>query len=1063
MSRTKNPGKRQRPAIRTILIAGVSLLAWQQPVFAQTSATNEPQTPAANTTPAPAAVVETADDASAPEILVTGSRIPRAGYDTLEPATTITSALVEARAQTNIVETLTATPSFGNGQTPQGQQGSFNAGQSFADRFGLGSARTLTLINGRRVVSTNAPSISGTRVGTPAPPGLQVDLNIIPTLLVDRVENLSIGGAPAYGSDAIAGVVNVVLKTKYEGATFSALSGITGRGDNFRANLSGLIGTNFAGDRGNVMFAASYDRNEGVLGNTRARVRESIDYDDNPLAGSAVANFPPGRTPGNDGRINPSTPFNTGAADGIPALVFIRNFRAAGVTAGGVALPAGQFYINDNGTVAGFGPGGTTQLQFAPNGNLVPYVQGVPFSGFFASGGDGLNLSDTTQLQSDVERLTLNLNSSFEVAPNVELFVESLYFRGKARELVDQPTYQTPLVGGRSNPQGPLLVSATDPRLTSQAQALLASLGVGTFQLSKAYTDFIDGRSRSDNQVYRVVGGARGKFDVAGRRFNYEVSANYGRTEGNYYRTQIVQQRFVNALNVKLNGAGQIVCDPTPAFNVAAGTVTPVADAACVPLDPFGAGRISAAAKAYATAQTRSRSLLEQTIFSANISTGELFKTWAGPVGFSIGAETRREHGRFSPDPLELTGQTQNPAIAAADGSFRTKEVFGELEVPIVSEENGIPLIRSLTAEGRIRYVDNSVNGGFTTYTAGGRYEPIRGITFRGNYTRSLRAPAIVELFTPNSVGVAAFPDPCDSANVTTGPNPTIRARNCAAFYSKYGINGATFISQAKSVGQATLDGGNLNLRNEVADSYTYGAVLRPSFMNRLTMAVDWNRIKIKGPIAQLSNSDIASGCYDNPDFDVRNPDAGNSFCKLFTRLPSGQLVNDRSNPGIRRTFVNGGFISFQGLTANVNYSGLPLSGLGLGDTTLTLDGSFYYLDKLCQSINAITTTCTQGTIGNPRYSGQLSATLANGPLSIFTEVNYEAGQKFDLTFTRETQDILKVGSLTTVNFAIAYALPKDWSARLTVTNLFDTPPPFPLSTGDLLGRRFAVRFTKTF
>jgi len=1016
---------------------------------------------------APATVSQSDDtaDQSEPQgggdIVVTGSRIPRAGYDTLEPATTIGSAQIVSRAQTNVVDTLISTPSFGLGQTPQGQQGSFNAGQSFADRFGLGSARTLTLINGRRVVSTNAPSVSGTRVGTPAPPGLQVDLNIIPTLLVERIENLSIGGAPAYGSDAIAGVVNVILKNKYEGISLAALSGITERGDNFRYNLSGLIGQNFADGRGNVTFAASYDSSDGVLGNRRKRVRDAYDFDDNPLAGSAIARTPTGRTPGTDGRVNGAIPFNTGGADGIPATVLVRDFRAQGLTVDGVVLPVGQ-YIGADGLVAGFGPGGTTRLQFDRSGNLVPYTVGVPFSGFFTSGGDGFNLSDTTQLVSDVNRLTLNLNASFEITPHVELFFESLYFRGKARELVDQPTYQTPLVGSRTNPQGPLLVSVTDPRLTPQASALLTSLGVTTFNLSRAYFGVIDGSSRSDNQVYRAVSGLRGDFDLAGRNFKYEVSANYGRTEGNYYRTQIIQQKFVNALNVKSVG-GTLVCDPNPAFNVAPGTINPIADPSCIPFDPFGSGRASQASLNYISAPTRSRSVLEQTIFSANISTAELFSTWAGPVGFSVGAETRKEEGRFNPDPLELTGQTQNPAIPAANGAFRTKEVFGELELPLISEENGIPLVHELAAEGRIRYVDNSINGGFTTFTVGGRYRPIRDITFRGNFTRSLRAPAIVELFTPNAVGVGSFPDPCDSALVTAGANPTIRARNCAAFYTKYGINGSTFVSQAKSVGQATLDGGNIGLQNEVANSYTFGTVLRPSFARGLSIAVDWNRIKIKGPIAQLSNADIASGCYDNPSFDLNNPDRGNAFCSLFRREASGQLVNDRSNPGIRRTFVNGGFIDFSGLTANVSYAGTPLDGLGLREASLTLDGSFYYLDKLCRSINAVTVDCAQGEIGNPRYSGQLNATLSKGPVSLFVGVNYQSGAKYDLTYTKETQDILKVGSLTTVDTAIAYALPDDWSIRLSVTNAFDTPPPFPLTTGDLLGRRFALRFTKNF
>ncbi len=1054
MNITSSIGLYSRTSALALLCAGLGTAALPGIAYAQAATVPEPAVDA------PQATESEAEQQDA--IVVTGSRIPRAGFDTLEPATTISGALVESRAQTNIVDTLTSTPSFGLGQTPQGQQGSFNAGQSFADRFGLGSARTLTLINGRRVVSTNAPSVSGTRVGTPAPPGLQVDLNIIPTLLVDRVENLSIGGAPAYGSDAIAGVVNIILKTKYEGVTVSALSGITEQGDNFRYNLAGLAGMNFADGRGNVTFAATYDSSAGVLGNARKRIRDGIDYDDNPLAGSLVANTPAGRTPGNDGRVNPSVPFNTSGTDGIPALVFIRKFIAQGVTVGGVALPTNQFYIGADGLVAGFGPSGTTRLHFDTSGNLVPYTPGIPFSGFFTSGGDGFNLSDTVQVVSDVKRLTLNFNATYEITPNVEFFVESLYFRGRARELVDQPTYQTPLVGSRSNPQGPLLVSATDPRLNPQASALLASLGVTQFNLSRAYLGLIDGRSRSDNQVYRAVTGLRGDFGLFGKDFKYEVSANYGRTEGNYYRTQIVQQNFVNALNVTGSG-GNIVCDPNPAFNVAPGTVTPIADPTCVPFDPFGLGRASKASIDYITEPTRSRSLLQQTIFSANISTGELFRTWAGPVGFSIGAETRREEGGFTPDPLELAGRTQNPAIASANGSFRTKEVFGELEVPLISEENGIPLVYEIAAEGRVRYVNNSINGGFTTYTVGGRYRPVKDVTLRGNFTRSLRAPAIVELFTPNAVGVASFPDPCDSALITSGTNPTIRARNCAAFYTKYGINGATFVSQAKSVGQATLDGGNLNLQNETSDSYTFGAVVRPSFLPRLTVAVDWNRIKIKGPIAQLSNRDIATGCYDNPNFDLSNPDQGNSFCSLFRRDATGQIVNDRSNPGIRRTFVNGGFIEFKGLTANINYAGIPLDGVGLGGASLTLDGSFFYLNRLCSSINAITVNCAQGETTNPKYSGQLSATLGKGPFSLFTEVNYQSSGKFDLNFTRETQDILKVGSLVTANAAIAYSIANDWSLRFTVTNLFDKAPPFPLSTGDLLGRRYAVRLTKSF
>jgi outer membrane receptor for ferrienterochelin and colicin len=157
-------------------------------------------------------------------IVITGSRIRRAGFDTLEPAVVVSDEYLETRGLTNVADALNEIPSFGVGVTPEGGQPAFSVGQNFVSRFGLGSARTLTLLNGRRFVSTNVPSIFGSGA-----PGLQVDLNIFPSELVDRIENIAIGGAPTYGSDAIAGTVNVIFKTDFEGLHASVTSGIVPR------------------------------------------------------------------------------------------------------------------------------------------------------------------------------------------------------------------------------------------------------------------------------------------------------------------------------------------------------------------------------------------------------------------------------------------------------------------------------------------------------------------------------------------------------------------------------------------------------------------------------------------------------------------------------------------------------------------------------------------------------------------------------------------------------------------------------------------------------------------
>lgn len=998
------------------------------------------------------------------EVVVTGSRIARAGYDTLEPATVISSDYIENRGVTNIADSLTSTPSFGTGQTTQGNQGTFNAGQSFVDRFGLGSSRTLTLVNGRRFVSTNAPSVQGNIVGSPAPPGLQVDLNVISPLLVERIDNLAIGGAPAYGSDAIAGVVNIILKNRFDGLMVSAQSGITERGDNFRANLAALAGMDFADGRGNVMLSVDRDKSEGVLGVDRSRIASAFGFQTNPLATSPTANLP-GRTPATDGRVNPAVPFNTGNTDGIPNSVLIRNTRINGITEGGLLLPATGFQGPDL-RILGLGPDRQTRLMFDRSGNLVTFNPPTPFSSQNGSGGDGLELFKTTQIVSDVDRLAVNLNASFDITPDVSTFVETLYFKGEGRELVDQAAYNSPIFGGRNVSTSSMLFSVDDPRLNAAARSQLLALGVNQFQLSRTWTDLGSGASESRNEVYRAVAGVRSDLEFLNRRFTLEGSVNYGRTEGNYYQTEVIQQKFVNALNATRNAAGSLVCNPTPAFNAAPGSVTPVADPACVVLDPFGSGRPSAEAIDYVTDRTRAQSTLEQNVFSVNLSTPSLAELWAGPVGFSIGFERRREFGEFRPDAVQRLGLTRNPAIAAASGSFTTNEVFGELVIPLVSEQNDIPLVRSLEFEGRVRHVDNSVNGGFLTYTTGGRYEPVRGVSFRGNFTRSLRAPAIVELFMPQAVGATGFPDPCDTRNIVSGTNPAIRQRNCGAFYASYGLNPATFNSVTQGAVVPGRSGGNPDLANETADAYTYGVVLSPGFLPKLSLAIDWNSIKVKGNIAQLTPADIAAGCYDNPDFDLSNPDAGNAFCTLFTRDRSparnGQIVSDPLNPGVRSGFVNGAFIDLKALTFTANYRDIALDGIGLDGARLTLSGNFYYLDKLCASNNAVTVTCLQGTITNPRYNAQLSATYSQGPLSLFLEANYQPPTLYDRTFTVEQRDILEVESLTTLNAAVAFTR-DDWTVRLLATNLFDTPPPFPLPTGDLLGRRYALRVTKAF
>jgi outer membrane receptor protein involved in Fe transport len=990
------------------------------------------------------------------DIVVTGSRIRRTGYDTLEPALVVSEEYLQTRGLTNVADALNELPGFGVGVTPEGGQAGFGVGQNFVNRFGLGTSRTLTLVNGRRFVSSNAPTIFGN------PPGVQVDLNVINSQLIERVDNVTIGGAPTYGSDAIAGVVNVILKRNFEGVEVRAVGGISERGDNGRYNLSILAGQNFAGGRGNVTAAVSYDKTNGVLAIDRERFRDGIVTGTNPLAGSASATLP-GRTPANDGRVNPDVPFNTGNTDGIPNGLYIRNGRIFSLSTGGLLLPATGTTTIANGLPRGFGAANSL-VAFDRSGNLVPYNPGVPFGPQNASGGDGLNLAETQQLTSDLERITGNLIARYEITDNVGVFFEGSVYRAVARELTDQSIYNATLFGGAS---GPLTFSVSDPRLTAQARTTLLGLGLGPndrFRVSRGSRDLVENSASSETRVFRGVIGLEGNFQLFGNRFNWEASANYGRTEGEFFATVLNQQNFVNAINN---------CNPTPAFNSAPGGIAPIADPRCTPLDIFGEGRASAAARDYVTGTTTARTALEQQVYNVNV-TGPLFNPWgAGDIAIAIGYEHRDEYAEFNPDAFQRAGLGRAVPIGGNRGRFNTDEVFGELLVPLVGPENNIPLVYSLTAEGRVRYVDNTVNGGFTTYTAGGTWSPFRDLKFRGNYTRSLRAPSITELFTPQSPSFQFFPDPCDTVNIAGGPNPSVRARNCQAFFDAYGINGATFASQARVASIPSLSGGDPTLANEEGRSYTFGAVFQPSFIPRFRMQVDWNRIRVSGNIASLTPANIAEGCYDNPDFDASNIDAANSFCSLFTRVRSGdatqngQIVNDPANPGLRTIYVNGAYIEFKGLTSEASYN-FNLAGVGSPDTRVFLSGNLVYTDTLRSSNNGVTVTYLQGTVGAPNIAAQFNVGVQQGEFGIDFQGNFQDDVVFNRLNTIENSDILGVGDYWTFNGSLSYRINDNSNFRLTVTNIFDRDAPFPLTGNgfgayDFIGRRFVASVTGRF
>lgn len=984
-------------------------------------------------------------------IQITGSRIRRGGFDQLEPALIISQAYLNTRGLTNVADALNELPGFGVGVTPEGGQSGFGVGQNFVNRFGLGSARTLTVVNGRRFVSSNAASIFGPTGGN----GLQVDLNVIPQIMVDRIENITIGGAPTYGSDAIAGTVNVVLKRKFEGLELRGGVGLADRGDAFRLNLQAMGGINFGPDgRGNITAAVAYDKSDGVLAKERPRNAAALGAFTNPV----VTTQPATRNPLTDGRLF-GTPLRTGVAgDTTPAAVYIRDRRLSGLTFGGLLFPGtGGFNLAD-GTPRGFGATNTTRFAFGNDGRLFNYDPGVPFGNTDASGGNGLNLQETAPLLNDLERLTIAVNAEYEIFDGVRAFAEGTFYKAKSLEIVDQSIYNATLFGGLS---APLVFQTSDPRLNAADRATLTGLGVTSFRLSRASRDIVQNNANGENELFRIVAGLGGDFTIGNRNFNWEVSANYGNSKGFYGATVLDQQRFANAINVTTNTAGQIICNAniTAAQNVAPGGILPINDPACVPLDLFGENRASEAARAYVTTRTLTRAVLEQTVWNANLG-GSPFDLFGNAVGFNLGYERRTEKAVFDPDAFQRAGRGRAVPIGGNTGSFTTNEAFGEILIPLISSRNNVPFIEKLEFEGKARYVNNTVNGGFTTYTLGGRFAPVRDIEFRGNFTRSLRAPTITELFTPVSPAFSAVPDPCDSRNITQGAKPATRQANCAAFFTAFGIT-PPFQSNAVTATVPITTGGDPSLANEASNSWSAGVVITPSFLPGFRAAIDWNEIVIKGPISNLNTTQIANGCFDNDSFDTTDVANANSFCSRITRTANGQISTDAQFPGVRGGFVNGQRIDFKGLTAEAGYS-WEWNKIGRFDINATL----FYLDTLTFNITGIVPDPQAGEVGDSKWQGQVNLGWTSGKWGIDLQGNYQSGPMINVLDTPTTRDQIFFDDYVLVNANITYQLREKTFIRLAVTNLFDKQPPYPLGgvgTYDTLLRRFFLNFQTGF
>ncbi len=964
------------------------------------------------------------------ELVVTGSHIPRARFETLQPAEILTSQTIQDRGVTNVADLLNELPAFGvPGSQNRGGQSAVNVGSNFVDLYGLGSQRTLTLVNGRRFVSSNPPTaLSG------AAAGLQVDLNNIAAGLVDHVEVVSVGGAPTYGADAVAGVVNIILKDNFEGLQAEASYGFDqykGAGKSYQARF--LAGANFAGDKGNITISAEYDQEDRI-------------------------NF-------SDSKYLSTHSFTAVSSSQCTAQGYdnclINNVRVPSISYGGV--PSSPFF-----PLANYPSGGTypfailnsnnQPVAFAPDGSLQPFDFGTQSDStavgdhIFSSGGDGVDLNALTTLQSPIKRRLLNFFAHYDFTPHVRAYVEAYYSNSSAVQPNNQPTYQSLLFAasgpGQSDTSDVLFFSVNNPFLTPQARAILLAnpdvAATGTFALSRANIDLAPQDERNEVNVYRFVGGLKGDVDVLGRKINWDGSFNYGRSEAYAQQYDIWDEAFENAIDAVVDPAtGNIVCNVTlnPPPPAAGGRVD-TAVSGCVPLNLFGQGNQSQAARDFVTKAINQSTLLTQRDIQLNANSS-VFDEWAGPVKLALGFEYRQETGDFQVDGFTEAGLGRSSAVTPLSGDFSSTEFYAETTVPLVSPEMGVPFIHAAQFEGSYRRIDNSIEGAANVFTLGGRFSPVEDIEFRGNLTHSVRAPAIEELFLPTSQTFSFANDPCDVAHITEKAN---YAANCAtAFAALPGANLSTFASNIENASQPGFVGGNPNLKNEVAVSWTAGAVMHPRWVPGLTFSADWIDIHLKNPITQLSLSEVLDACYSSSNY----PNAtyqGFNYCNAFTRLPNGQ-IGTYNTPTL-----NIGSRGFAGLQLEgayrFNVASLPfmspkMRGEDLGSITLDLSSLFTnnaYINALGTSDSR---TNIRGDFGTPKWKVNASVRYTKGPFHLYVDGRYQSGQDFDVTSARTALNIYGVGSYIVFDGNVSYDISDQLTASVTVNNLLNKQPPY--------------------
>jgi outer membrane receptor protein involved in Fe transport len=1027
---------RQR-LMATTLLAGIA--AFASPALAQdassapsqasgsTAPASDVQTPASGPIAAQRASSTSAQDAKeVSEIVITGSRIPQANLTSAAPVTVVTNQDVKLSGTTRVEDLLNSLPSVGASMTSGVSNGA--TGTAEVDLRYLGSKRTLTLVNGRRLMP-----------GDPTSTTQAADLNVIPSSLIKRVDVLTGGASSVYGADAVAGVVNFIMDTNFTGVRFDTQYSFYQHNNDAPGVGNGQTVTDlldargFAYPRGSVADGGAFD---GTLSIGTA-------FDDNRGHAVVYAGYR---------KVNPVLE----ARRDYSACVIQNNASGTPRCGGSATANPGTAVIfpstTNTSTVAALGPGsidvGSQNLyNYAPlNYFQRPderYIAGAfadyevtraihPYMEFMFM--DDRTLAQIAPSGDFGNTLTINCDNPLMSQAQHDVICNS-------NNLINGFVGNFPLAAGAPyNPNpGAAPIDFIDP-VTG------ATYHEAFFQLLRRNTEGGPRIGDLKHTSYRGVIGTRGDLSNV---WSYDAYFQYGRTDySQVYRNEFSATRLARALDVVTDTRpgsatyGQAVCR----------SVLTGADPNCVPYDVFGAGPSQASVNYLNVFGVMEGQTSEQ-VADANM-TGELGEMgvqtpWSDEgVGVNFGTEYRKESLDLNPDQEFQTGDLtgQGGATLPVSGSFRVLEAFAETQIPIIRHS----FIENFSIDAGYRKSWYKLATGRTystdTYKIAAELAPVRDIRFRGAYNRAVRAPNIQELFAPSAVALDGSNDPCAK---------TITATD-------YGC-----LAQGLTVGQSPtsnpagqyngLLGGNPNLRPEIATTKTVGVVLQPRWVPRLALTVDYWNIDLKDAIQGFGADAILANCVAHSTATSVAPS-----CALVHRDASGSLwltpngyVNDLPN--------NSAEIKTDGVDVNASYS-YRLGALGnlsanfIGtylrkyEVNNGLEGGIYDCAGLYGP------TCSGGSVASSapmpkwRHKARVTWQLPNG-IGLSLQWRYVGKVKAETLEDNETlggaynfDPGLRIGAQSYFDLASTFIVGDHYNLRLGVNNLFDRDPPLVTS-----------------